>query len=146
MAMSLQQLLSSLSALQIICFMTMLNLNYPGNAITVANIFLDIFKAEVIDPQLLTDILNLDLEFEFEYKKQQSIKDNFFISNYDNFGFETYNPILNLGGFFLILALYPLQLFICKIVRKIVIYLVYRREAEKKFHEEQGTRVPRRKY
>lgn len=58
---SLSYVIGTFNILQIICFQTMMNLHYPGNAQFMANQIITILNVDILDPSLV-----FDLFFNFE--------------------------------------------------------------------------------
>lgn len=123
----------------------MFNLNYPSNVLATVSVFLFIFNADMVDPDMFLDVFNLDYTYDELYMKEYAAKDQFFIKNFRNFGFETYSALLNLGGFFVFLIFYFAQIVLSKFVRGLVLFLHNLRQKEKKLYESRGLPVPKSK-
>lgn len=103
---SMSMFFNMIGTLNVICFQLMLNLNYPGNVQMVMGTILGLLNAEMIDPNLLNhmvfnydpDVLYVESAFVFE-------KTMFLNKQIYDVGFETYNPVLNLGGLYFIFLL-----------------------------------------
>jgi hypothetical protein len=55
-----------ISALNIICFQQMLNLNYPANVQLVMGVFLNLLNADAVDPEWLDGVtfsFNTDVQY-----------------------------------------------------------------------------------
>jgi hypothetical protein len=104
-SVSLSQLLAMISSLNIICFSSMIKTDQPPNKQYVNGIFVRILGAEVIDPSWSTELI-FDFEPDEEYINDLLINDKLdstsMGANIYDLGFETFNPILNSGGFYII--------------------------------------------
>jgi len=94
----------------------MLNLSFPANAQFFAFSILRIVNVDILDPDLINPILGLNFERDEEMISvwEQVMSINPLYSNYltpsiQEMGFETFNPILNLGGLFFIFLMYLFQ-------------------------------------
>lgn len=89
----------------------MCNLSYPANVQFVMSILFRMLNAEVIDPDWSTALMyNFDFDINYvEYAIDQNHPMLLSKSIYD-VGFETYNPILNLGGLYIFYLLVIVQL------------------------------------
>lgn len=104
---SLVHLLSMINSLQVIIFQTMMNLIFPGNVQFFSKIIISILNAEILDPAWTTELV---FDFQKDYMivnaiDQLDIKTNL-NDQIKELGFETFNPILNLGGLFIIIGTY----------------------------------------
>lgn len=144
-ALSLNFILQELSVLQIMCFSSMFGLNYPANALEIVDILLYIFNVEMLDPDIIYSFFGLDFEYENELMESQQLR-GFFQKNFKNFGFETYNAILNLGGFVVMLFLYPIKFLFSMFIRFIVVKLYNWRQKDKKRAQDMGVPIPKRKF
>lgn len=48
--------------LQVICFQTMMNLKYPGNAQMIASAIIKILNMDLINPEIVYNLFGLDFE------------------------------------------------------------------------------------
>jgi hypothetical protein len=104
-SVSLSQLLAMISSLNIIVFSSMIKTKSPANKQYVNGIFVGILGAEVIDPSWSTELMfnfEADEEFVNELLVNDMLDETSIGSNIFDLGFETFNPILNSGGFYII--------------------------------------------
>lgn len=95
-----------IGALNIVCFQLMLNLDYPANVQLIMGNILKLLQADVIDPVWLDGSV-------FDYSSDERYVEYAMDQNHPMFlkkqiydcGFETYNPVLNLGGLYGIFVL-----------------------------------------
>lgn len=91
-----------LSALNVVCFQLMLNLDYPANVQMIMGTILNLLNADVIDPDWSTALV-YDFAPDTKYVEYAfQVDHKMFLTKqiYDT-GFETYNPVLNLGGLYI---------------------------------------------
>lgn len=102
----LSTFLNMIGALNIVCFQLMLNLDYPANVQLIMGNILKLLQADVIDPVWLDGSV-------FDYSSDERYVEYAMDQNHPMFlkkqiydcGFETYNPVLNLGGLYGIFVL-----------------------------------------
>ena len=89
-----------MNALQIMCFMTMINQRFPANAQFFVNTLINILNVDILSPDLINNWL---FNFKYDHTLVQILNDhrnkgqhNFIIPPIEEMGFETYNSILNL--------------------------------------------------
>ena len=105
----------------------MMNLQYPANAQTFTSAIINILNVDILDPALVQDPL-----FEFDENEAvmdlinddpELLKDSMLIAQIQDLGFETFNPILNIGGIFVLILMLTFQLIIIWPLRLFVIKL-----------------------
>jgi hypothetical protein len=90
-----------LNSLQIMCFQTMMNLDYPANAAFFADTIISILNVDVLSPELITDAY---FNFTSDEQLMEILNDpnstysdqNILIPSIQEMGFESYNSILNM--------------------------------------------------
>lgn len=115
---SLSNLLALIGSLQILVFQLCLVRNWPVNLQTTLIIVMKVLNFEFIDPKMITDEV-----YDFEYDKMwaeyvQTYKPSDFNFHLVDLDFETFNPILNAGGLFILICLYSVL-----IVPFLILYL-----------------------
>jgi hypothetical protein len=100
---SLSLIMGGFNTLQIVCFQTMMTLEYPANAQLVANKLISILNADVLNPEIITDVM---FDFTSEDQLADEVNSNSTLYPYDivaqirDMDFESFNPIKNIGGIF----------------------------------------------
>ena len=93
----------------------MINIKYPANAQLFANTLIYIVNAEILNPEMLSDVVfdfsaNLRvvkvINGEVETEQELPPEAKYLIPQVQDMGFETYNSILNLGGIFIIIVFF----------------------------------------
>lgn len=114
----------------------MSNLKKPANVSFVSNLLIQLINAEVISSDWTTALVfNFEPDIEFvETAMDQELELSLKLSIYE-LGFETYNPILNLGGLYIFLVYIAL-----KVLFFIVIFLYgkWNKKYKISFEEEGG--------
>jgi hypothetical protein len=99
------------SLLSIICFMVLLDLDYPANVQAVIRMLFSFINAELLDPEYTTAyVFDLTVDEDFV---EQAFVDNFkmFLNRrFYDVGFESYNPQNNLGGLYIYLVFIKTQM------------------------------------
>lgn len=84
----------------------MMNLNYPPNAAFMANQIISILNADILDPSFIFNAVNLNFTGDQDLVNLIDAKDNYkgynIINQIKDMEFETFNPILNVGGLFVV--------------------------------------------
>jgi len=66
LAVSLVHILNLVNALQVVCFMSMLNLRFPANAQFFAFSIMQIVNVDILDPDLINPMLGLNFQRDYE--------------------------------------------------------------------------------
>ena len=92
----------------------MLMLQFPANANLLTNAVSIIINLDLLDPDFLSNlILNFSIENAIlenpEYEVTEENEEVILIAQIQNQGYETYHPILNLGGIFVIISMFLIK-------------------------------------
>ena len=86
-----------------------MNLKYPGNAQFLALQIITILNIDVLDPNLIYDLVGFDFSYEDDLMKQTeedvSAKDYAIITQVQDMDFQSFNPIMNIGGLFVVILI-----------------------------------------
>lgn len=78
---------------------------------SVTDYFLFIFKADVFEQESVLSLFGLNYDYDEAFMEEHKIqiRDNllFYKSNFDRFGFESFNAVQNMNGFFFFFMIYP---------------------------------------
>ena len=119
LAATLQRLFGMINVLQIIVFHTLISIEFPQNVMVVNQVIIQILNVDLLDPSHVHHFIGLD--FTAEYDLADNINTQHILTNqFKEMGFETLNPMLNLGGIFVLHLLYFLQLIIVPLLRKLI--------------------------
>ena len=89
----------------------------------VNQVIIQILNVDLMDPEYVYDIFALN--FTVEYDLAEKIESQHILTNqFKEMGFETMNPMLNLGGIFVLLLIYFLQLIIVPSLRKLIAIVI----------------------
>ena len=130
-----------LNALQVMCFMTMINQRFPANAQLFVNTIIGILNVDILNPDFLNDML---FNFDRDQQLMEILKDeknttyadlNILIPSLTEMGFETYNVILNLQGLFMVFILLIVEYVVLALLLPILYCLEVRRRREKRMYE-----------
>ena len=94
----------------------MMNFSFPANAKMFSNLLLQIINAEVLDPEWTTELVyDFTRDRDMMDLVEETNKETILIDQIQENGFENFNPILNLGGIFVIFTIYLARvlLFVC---------------------------------
>ena len=81
----------------------MININSPANVLIYLNIFLGIINTDLLEPILPKIFKNLDI-YEKVGEQQDDLKTGIVLNqSIKMVGFETFNPIKNLGGLYIVI-------------------------------------------
>lgn len=108
----LSYILGTFHILQIVCFQTMMNIEYPANAQFASHTIIDILNADVLNPELVYNLLfnfNFDLQLDSLLENDERYWSLNIIPQIKDMGFKTFNPILNLGGLFIVFLFVTVQ-------------------------------------
>ena len=83
----------------------MININLPANALYYQSTVVSILNVEIITPELTTEKI-WDMSRDYEFIDELANTGEQTILNFQimEIGFDTFNPILNVGGYFIFLA------------------------------------------
>lgn len=70
LAASLSQLIGAFHVLQVICFQTMMNLKYPGNAQFYASQIISLLNVDVLEPEEINAFFGFDFSGDYWLMKQ----------------------------------------------------------------------------
>lgn len=125
---SLSMFFSLIGTLNIICFQLMIKLDYPGNVQLIMGTILRLLNAELLDPTLLDQVV-FDFSTDVLYVEAAIVKvQKMFLSQqiYD-VGFETYNPVLNLGGLYFIFLFILINMTVLAAFKLVMLFLKVRK-------------------
>lgn len=105
----------------------MMNLKYPGNAAFIASQLISILNADILDPTIICNIVSLD--FKVDEKLMEHIEGDPGLKKLDilnqvkDMDFETFNPITNVGGLFIVVLLLFVEFILAATLKCVVTWL-----------------------
>ena len=134
--MSLQYFFGSINSIQIIVYQNLSNIIHPANYYNLIRIVRSVVDCDIYDPEWTTK-LYIPFDYDEEIGSMQSdLGDSAILKTYfKDFELETFNPILNIGGLFVVFQFYFLLMlfYIGSYVYLMIRY--YRRPKDKNYHE-----------
>lgn len=102
-----------INALHIISYQLILDLNYPANIEYMMTIVYRLINADVIDPDWSTSLVyNFEPDINYVETARKLDHQTYLNNQLYRVGFETFNPVYNLGGIYVFLILVAIQVFI----------------------------------
>lgn len=92
--------------MQIICFSCLVNLPFPSNLQALIKQLFSIVNFDLIDPQTVTNrIFNFKLDKFYAKQAQNNNVPTYLIDSFIALNFDTYNPIKNVDGLFVLILM-----------------------------------------
>lgn len=129
--MAVSYFLGMLHVLQVLVFQTMINVTYPANAQIIAYMVAQMLNIDVIDPRFFFTKwfeFNREVELVAFLDENELYEQMRIIKNVQECSFETFNPILNMGGIISIFLAILIQLLISILSLMIIFVLDVRFE------------------
>ena len=117
LAASLQQMFGMMNVLQVIVFHTLLSIEFPQNAMLANQMIIQILNVDLLNPNLVHSALGLDFAPEYAFVEHNQRASEIITPQFEEMELETLNPILNLGGIFVVIFGYFVQLLLLLVFR-----------------------------
>lgn len=96
----------------------------------MSSTLIEVISADIVEPEIINRFIGLD--YEDQSMQPPMEEDTILIPQIQELGFETYNPLFNLGGIFLFMIIYVLKTIISGLMKCCSVCLQTKRNREDK--------------